>query len=57
MSFALYILGFVILIVGLSYGATLMHVPTRWIVVLDIVMAGLGILTGAKATRQKDAAN
>lgn len=54
MSFALYTLGFVIMIIGLIYGATLLHMPTRWIVVGTIVLVGLGILKGVKATRQRD---
>ena len=57
MSFGIYIIGYLILIGGLAYGATLMHVPTRWIVVGAIVMAGLGIVSGVKATRQKDSAD
>ncbi len=57
MSFGLYILGYLIVIGGLTYAATLMHVPTRWIVTGAIVLAGLGILTGVKNTRQKDSAN
>ena len=56
MSFALYIIGFLIVIGGLTYGATLMHVPTHWIAVGVIVLAGLGIVTGVKNTRQKDSA-
>jgi hypothetical protein len=44
----------VIVIGGLIYGAVLMHVPTQWIVVGSVVMLGLAILTGVKATRQKD---
>ena len=39
---------------GLAYGATLMHGPAHWITVGAIVLAGLGIVTGVKATRQKD---
>ena len=54
MSFGLYIIGFLIVIGGLTYGAVLMHVPAHWIVVGAIVMAGLGIVTGVKATRSKD---
>jgi hypothetical protein len=57
MSFGIYIIGYLILIGGLIYGATLMHVPSQWIVVGAVVLAGLGIVTGVKATRQKDAAN
>jgi hypothetical protein len=57
MSFALYSIGFVILICGLTYGAYLMHIPAHWIAVLDIVLLGLGILKAVEATRQKDPAN
>jgi hypothetical protein len=57
MSFAIYIVGYLILIGGLAWGASLMHVPTRWIAVGAIVLAGLGIITGVKSTRQKDSTN
>ena len=56
MSFGIYLTGFVVVIAGLVYAASLMHVPTHWIVVGGLVMVGLGILTGVKATRQKDSA-
>ena len=54
MSFGLYAIGFAILIGGLIYGAYLVHMPTHWIVVGAIVLLGVGIVTGVKATRQKD---
>ncbi len=54
MSFGLYAIGFAILIGGLIYGAHLLHIPAHWIVVGAIVLAGLGILKGVKATREKD---
>jgi CHASE2 domain-containing sensor protein len=54
MSFALYVLGFLILIGGISYGAFLLNVPTKWIVVADIILLGLGFLTGAVSTRRRD---
>jgi len=56
-SFGLYVLGYLIVIGGLTYGAMLMHVPTRWIVAGALVLAGLGIVKGVKATRQKDSTN
>lgn len=56
MSFGLYALGFAIVIGGLIYGAHLMHLPTRWIIVGAVVLLGLGIVTGVKATRQRDPA-
>ena len=57
MSFGLYLIGYLVVIGGLTYGATLMHVPSRWIVVGAIVLTGVGIVTGVKSTRQKDSAN
>lgn len=54
MSFALYAVGFLILIGGLAYGAHLMHVPPHWIAVGAIVLLGIGIVTGVQSTRQKD---
>lgn len=56
MSFGLYSAGFALVVGGLIYGAYLMHIPARWIAVGAIILMGLGILTGAKTTRQKDAA-
>jgi hypothetical protein len=56
MSFGLYAAGYAIVIGGLIYGAYLMHVPARWIVVGAVVMLGIGILSGVKATRQRDPA-
>ena len=56
MSFLLYIAGFLIVIGGLIYGAVLVHLPLHWIVAGAVVLLGGGILTGVKATRQKDSA-
>ena len=56
MSFGLYAFGFAILIGGLIYAAHLVHMPTHWIVVGAIVLLGVGILSGVKATRQRDPA-
>ena len=57
MSFGIYVIGYLIVIGGLTYGAALMHVPAHWIVMGAIVLAGIGIVSGVKATRQKDSAN
>ena len=54
MSLGIYAIGFAILIAGLIYGAYLVHRPAHWIVVGAVVLLGVGILTGVKATRQKD---
>ena len=54
MSFGIYIVGFLVLIGGLIYGAVMLHVAPHWIAVGAIVLVGLAILTGVKATRQRD---
>jgi heme A synthase len=56
MSFGLYMLGFLMVIGGLIYAATMAHVPTAFIAVGSIILIGIAILTGVKATRQKDSA-
>ena len=56
MSFGLYAMGFAILIGGLIYGAHLVHMPGHWIAVGAIVLIGVGVLSGVKATRQRDPA-
>ena len=54
MSFGIYIVGFLILIGGLIYGAVILHVAAHWIAVGAIVLFGLAILKGVQATRGKD---
>jgi hypothetical protein len=54
MSFGLYSIGFAIVIGGLIYAAYLMHIPAHWIAVGAVILLGVGILSGVKATRQKD---
>jgi hypothetical protein len=54
MSFAIYVIGFIVMVVGLAYGAHLLHVPPRWIGTGVVVMIGFGILSGVAKTRQRD---
>jgi hypothetical protein len=54
MSFGIYAIGYLILIIGVAYLAHLMHVPQDYIVALAIIMFGIGILTGVQRTRGKD---
>lgn len=54
MSFGIYAIGYVILIVGLMYLAHLLHMPERYMIALGIIMLGIGVVTGVKNTRQKD---
>jgi len=54
MSFGLYLVGFLIMIGGLIYGAMILHVSPQWIAVGAIILVGLGVLTGVAKTRLKD---
>jgi positive regulator of sigma E activity len=50
-SFGIYLVGFIILIIGLALGARLLGVPSTWIVVGVICLVGLGILSAVKKTQ------
>ena len=54
MSFVIYIVGYIILIVGLAIGAHLLQVPQKWIGVGILCLIGVAIIHGVTATRQKD---
>jgi hypothetical protein len=54
MSFGIYMVGFIVLIIGLGLGAHFMHVPPKWIGVGVVTMIGLGILLGVTSTRRPD---
>lgn len=53
-SFAAYLVGFLILIVGLAIAAYLLNVPTTWIAVGVIVMVGIGVLSATTRTKMRD---
>ncbi len=52
MSTPIYFVGYAVIILGLALGAYYLHVPTRWIVVGIIILAGMG-LTGFAKSRQR----
>jgi hypothetical protein len=54
MSFALYLVGTIVLIAGLGLGAYYLHVPPKWIAVMAIIIAGAGIMAGVTRTRRPD---
>ncbi len=53
-SFATFLIGFVVLILGLAVAAYLLHVPTLWIVCGVIVLLGIGIIMGTSRTKPRD---
>jgi hypothetical protein len=56
MTFALYVIGFLIFVGGLAYAAHLIGISSTWIAVGVITLIGIGIFTGASRTRHKDSA-
>ncbi|MGH7468352.1 MAG: hypothetical protein ACRENP_10240 [Longimicrobiales bacterium] len=53
-SFAIYIVGFLVLIVGLALAANLVGISTTWIGIGVVVLLGLGILMGVSRTKRPD---
>ncbi|HUR91944.1 MAG TPA: hypothetical protein VMY38_04660 [Gemmatimonadaceae bacterium] len=53
-SFSTYMIGFVVLVLGLAIAAYLLNLPTMWIAVGVIVLIGLGILMATSRTKPKD---
>lgn len=53
-SFSTYLIGFIVLIVGLAIAAYLLNVPSTWILVGVVVLIGAGILQAVTRTKPKD---
>ena len=56
-SFGTYLVGFLILILGLAFAAYLLNVPTTWIAVGVVVFIGIGVLTATTRTKMRDPAD
>lgn len=53
-SFGTYLIGFLILIVGLSLAAYLLNVPMMWIAVGAVILIGIGVLSATTRGKMKD---
>jgi hypothetical protein len=53
-SFGIYVIGFVIVIVGLALAANMLGVPGTWIGIGIIVLVGIAVLTGVSRTKRPD---
>ena len=53
-SFSTYLIGFIVLIIGLAIAAILLGVSETWVIVGCIVLIGIAILTGTTRTKPKD---
>ena len=53
-SFATYLIGFVVVIVGVAIAAYMLNVPPTWIAVGVTILLGLGILMATGRTKPRD---
>jgi hypothetical protein len=53
-SFAWYLIGFMLLIVGLAWGAILLNVPPLWVGVGVVVLLGVGIMMATRREKPRD---
>jgi positive regulator of sigma E activity len=53
-SFSTYLIGFIVLIIGLAVAAVLLGVSSTWVVVGAIILIGIGIVTATTRTKPKD---
>jgi len=54
MSFGIYTVGTIILIIGVLYVCHLAHIPQRWEIAIALLLLGGGIMGAVSSTRQKD---
>ena len=52
-SFGAYLIGFIVLTIGLALGAHLAGAPVTWIAVGVVVLLGIGILMAVTRTQAK----
>jgi MFS superfamily sulfate permease-like transporter len=53
-TFSTFLIGFIILILGLALGAYMLNVKPMWIMVGVIVMIGIGVLSATSQTKMRD---
>ena len=53
-SFSTYLIGFIVLIIGLAIAAILLGVSPTWVTVGAIILIGIGIVSATTRTKPKD---
>ena len=53
-SFAIYLVGTLIVIIGVVYICHIAHMPQTWTIGLAILLIGGGIMGAVNSTRQRD---
>lgn len=54
MSFAIYLVGYLIFLGGIAWALLTAGVPQLYVAIATVILLGLGIFTGAARTRGKD---
>jgi hypothetical protein len=54
MSFAIFLVGFAILIGGVCWALIVAGVPELYVMITAVILLGVGIVTGVARTRTKD---
>ena len=55
-NFVIYLIGTLLVVSGLAYGASRAGISSTWIIVGALVITGIGLMGGIVKTRQKDPA-
>jgi len=53
-SFSTYLIGFIVLIIGLAIAAIMVGVPQVWVIICTIILIGIAIVTATTRTKTKD---
>ena len=54
MTLVIYLLGWLILIGGVSWALVAMHVSQHAIMIVDVILLGIAVITGATRARNRD---
>jgi hypothetical protein len=53
-SFATYLIGFIILVIGLAWAAILLNVPPVWVAVGVVALLGVGLMMATRREKPRD---
>lgn len=55
-SFGIYIIGFIILMIGVALAMSTLGISTTWIAIVSLILIGIGVMAGVAKTRRRDSA-
>lgn len=53
-SFSWYLIGFIILVIGLAWAAIMLGVQTLWVAIGVVVLLGMGIMMATRREKPRD---